>query len=90
MAKPQIGLCTAWDICHLIYLTPMKLSAIAERLGRSTEHKALRKMMERLNVVLKAGEIKLLTVDEKTPKRYYIHDPFWRDKLEMVYCEDRV
>lgn len=87
MARFQIGLCTSWDICHLIYLTPTKFKTVIKRLGLSSTTRASKKTMERFRVVLDKARISLHQDDggDEIPL-FFIYDPFWQYKLETAYA----
>ena len=93
MAKSSSGKCSMYDFCQLIYLNPMTPPAIAARMGRSTKPYASQKAVERFRKELAKAQVDVL-MDLETEQEqgsrtwivgYYIHDPFWRDKLEEAW-----
>jgi len=87
------ALCRAWDMCHFLYLTPMTPDEILKRIAPHlkpnsiwTTFKRFRNLMNEIKI-----ELKEFTEDKTGgggEVRYYIFDPFWRDRLENHFGID--
>jgi len=91
----HINFYRVYETCHAIYLSP---SSIENILGSKSATKiSVKRLFNRFSSVLKKAKIELeweLVVPIKDGKhnlhaaperQYWITDPLWRDKLEIVF-----